>query len=42
MDKLKNDEIEMFLDFEIPNDSEASFCSSDDDDIDAMLTIVKP
>jgi len=35
MDKLKNDEIEMFLDFEIPNDSEASFCSSDDDDIDA-------
>jgi len=40
MDKLKNNEIEMFLDFEIPSDSEASFCSSDDDiDTDNSKTI---
>jgi len=35
MEKLKDDEIELFLDFEIPSDSEASFCDSEDDDCDA-------
>lgn len=35
MEKLKDDEIELFLDFEIPSDSEVSFCDSEDDDSDA-------
>lgn len=36
MQKLKNNEIEFFLDLEIPNDSKASFCISDNDNSRAI------